>query len=110
MHFLIGLFVFALVLPTTLWFALAIHYHIRQPWLRFVISLAPLTAVSISLCLLPMFPWVISIWLSLMVIAIMWWNSLRPKLDGDWPEGMKVLPQAEVLGNTLRITNFRHFS
>jgi hypothetical protein len=110
MHFLIWLFVFAVVLPTTLWFALAIHYHIRQPWLRFVISLAPLTVVSVSLCLLPVLPWVFSIWLTLMVIAILWWNSLRPKLDGDWLEGMKVLPQAEVLGNTLRISNFRHFS
>ncbi|XZE45202.1 DUF4105 domain-containing protein [Pirellulaceae bacterium SH467] len=110
MHLLAWLFVFTVVLPTTLWFALAIHYHFRQPWLRIIASLAPLAVMSVSLSLLPIFPWVVGIWLSLMAIGITWWHSLRPKSDGDWLEGMKVLPQVGVLGNTLTINNFRHFS
>lgn len=110
MQFLIWLLVYFVMFPTTLWFALAIHYHFRRPWLRVLASLAPLTAMSVSLFYLPILPWVLAVWLSLMLIAIVWWSSLRPKSDGDWLEGTKILPWAEVQGDMLRIHQFRHFS
>ncbi len=110
MTFIDWLFIGAVVVPTTLWIALAIHYHYRQPWLRYFASFVPVAVVSICLMLMPLFPWSIGVWLGLVVLGIAWWFSLRPRSDRDWAVGMEVLPQAEIQGDTLRVLNFRNFS
>jgi hypothetical protein len=107
---LVWLFVGLIVVPTTIWIALAIHYRFRWPWLRWFASFIPLVVVGTSLAVLPLVPWALAVWLGLLVIAIAWWFSLRPRSDGDWEIGMEVLPRAEIAGDTLRVRNFRNFS
>ncbi len=110
MILLAWLFVGLVVIPTTIWIALAFHCHARRPWLRWFVSFVPLAVVAASLGMLPLVPWALTIWLALVVITIAWWISLRPRPDGDWAEGMEVLPRAEIVDNTLHVRNFRYFS
>ena len=104
------LFVGLVVVPTTIWIALAVYYHVRRPWLRWVVSLVPLVVVGASLGVLPLVPWALAVWLGLLVITIAWWFSLRPRSDRDWAVGMEVLPRAEIVGDTLHVRHFRNFS
>jgi hypothetical protein len=103
------LFVGFVVVPTMLWMALAIHYHVRGPRLRWFASLVPLVVVGASLGLLPMQPWALAVWFGLLLVTIVWWLSLRPKSDRDWKSGMGVLPHAVWTGDVLRIRQFRNF-
>ena len=107
---LAGLFVGLVVVPTTIWIALAIHYHVRWPWLRWFVSFVPLVVVGASLAVLPLVPWALAVWFGLLVITIAWWFSLRPRSDRDWAVGMEVLPRAEIVGDTLCVRHFRNFS
>ena len=107
---LVWLFVGLIVVPTTIWIALAIHYHFRRPWLRWLASFVPLVVVVTSLTVLPLVPWALAVWLGLLVVAIALWFSLRPRSDGDWEIGMEVLPRAEIVGDTLLVRNLRNFS
>jgi len=97
------------IVVTTAWIALAVHYHHRRPWLRLVISVLPPTIVGVSLWLLPLFPGAVVVWLGLLIATVAWWLSLSPQADRDWAVGMEVLPEVEVVGDTLRIRNFRNF-
>ena len=54
---LAALFVGLVVVPTTIWIALAVHCHVRRPWLRWFVSCVPLTIVGASLGVLPLMPW-----------------------------------------------------
>ena len=103
------LFAGFVVFPTTMWIALAIHYHVRGPRLRWFASLVPLVIVGVSLGLLPMRPWALAVWFGLLLVTILWWLSLRPKSDRDWKTGMDVLPHVELVGDVLRIRQFRNF-
>ena len=73
------LFVGLVVVPTTIWIALAVHCHVRRPWLRWFVSVFhwPLWAQAWECC--RSCPG-LSIWLALLVITIAWWFSLRPKI------------------------------
>jgi hypothetical protein len=104
------LFIALVVVPTTIWIALAVHYHARLSWQRWLLSCIPLIIVGASLNLLPLIPWALAIWFGVLVITIVWFFSLRTRLDGDWKVGMEVLPRAEIVGDTLHIRNFRNFS
>ena len=97
------------VLSTTMGIALAIHAHVRGPGLRRFASLVPPVVVGVSLGLLPMRPWALAVWFGLLLVTILWWRSLRPKSDRDWKTGMDVLPHAELVGDVLRIRQFRNF-
>jgi hypothetical protein len=101
--------VLLVVVLTTGWIALAVHYHDRRPWLRLIVSVHPPAIVGISLWLLPLFPWALGVWLGLLVATIAWWFSLRPQSDREWAVGLEVLPRVEVVGDTLRIRGFRNF-
>src|SRR6476620_11794319 len=106
---LLWLFVALVVVPTTIWIALAIHYHFRRPWLRWFASFVPFVVVGTSLAVLPLVPWALAVWFALLVIAIAWWFSLRPRSNGDWEIGMEVLPRAEIVGDMLCVRQFRNF-
>jgi len=110
MTLLARLFVGLIVFPTTIWIALAVYYHLRRPWLRWVVSLVPVVVLGASLTVLPFVPWALAVWLGLLVISIAWWFSLRPRSDRDWAVGMEVLPRTEIVGDTLRVRHFRNFS
>ena len=110
MTLLTGLFVGLVIVPTTIWIALATHYHFRWPWLRWFASFVPIVVVGASLAVLPLVPWTLAVWIALLVITIAWWFSLRPKSDRDWAMGMDVLPRAEIVGDTLYVRQFRNFS
>ncbi|MCE9554036.1 MAG: DUF4105 domain-containing protein [Planctomycetes bacterium] len=110
MTLLAGLFIGLVVVPTTIWMALAVHYHARRPWLRWFASFVPLVVVGTSLGVLPLVPWALAVWLGLLAITFVWWFSLRPRLDRDWAAGMEVLPCLELIGDSLRVRNFRNFS
>jgi len=103
-------FVSLVVIPTTIWIALAVHYHVRRPWLRWVVSLVPLAVVGVSLGTLPLMPWALAVWFGLFSISLAWWFSLRPRSKGDWAEGMAVLPRAEIVGDKLCVRHVRNFS
>ena len=103
------LFAGLVVFPTTMWVALAIHYHVRGLKLRWLASLVPLIIVGVSLTLLPMRPWALAVWFGLLLVTMLWWLSLRPRSDRDWRTGMDVLPQVELEGDILRIRQFRNF-
>ena len=103
------LFAGFVVFPTTMWIALAIHYHVRGPRLRWFASLVPLVIVGVSLGLLPMRPWALAVWFGLLLVTILWWLSLRPNSNRDWKTGMDVLPHVELVGDVLRIRQFRNF-
>ena len=75
-----------------------------------VVSCVPLILVGVSLGALPLIPWALAIWLGLLVITFTWFFSLRPRSDGNWKEGMEVLPRAEIAGDMLHVRNFRNFS
>jgi hypothetical protein len=107
---LAGLFVGLVVIPTTIWIALAIYYHVRWLWLRWFAFFVPLVVVGASLAMLPLVPWALAAWFGMLVITIAWWFSLRPKLDRDWAVGMEALPHAELVGDTLCVRHFRNFS
>lgn len=102
-------FIGFLVISTSIWIALAVHYHFRSAWQRYLASLVPLVVVGTSLAFLPLVPWVLAVWAGLLVVALGWWFSLRPRADGDWAVGMTVLPRAEIIGNNLKVRNFRNF-
>ena len=104
------LFTAIVVAPTTAWIALAIHYHVYRPWLRYFVTLVPLIVVGTALMSLPIFPDAFAVWFGLLVIATAWWFTLRPKTDRDWACGMEVLPHVEIRDNTLYVQNFRNFS
>lgn len=106
---LAGLLVGLVVLPTTIGIALAIHYHVRWPLLRWGVSFIPLAVVGTSLAVLPLVPWALAVWLGLLASTLAWWFSLRPRSDRDWGVGMATLPRAEVIGNTLHVRNYRNF-
>jgi hypothetical protein len=103
------LFAAFVVIPTTLWVALVLHYHVRRPALRWCVSLVPLAVVAASLAFLPIAPWALLVWIALVLVAILWWRSLRPRSDRDWKTGMEVLPHAGLTGDVLRIRQFRNF-
>jgi hypothetical protein len=105
-----GLFVGLVVVPTTIWIALAIYFHVRFPWLRWFISFVPLVVVGASLSVLPLVPQALAVWFGLLMITIAWWFSLRPRSDRDWAVGMEVLPRAEIVGDALCVRQFRNFS
>jgi hypothetical protein len=107
---LLWLFVALVVVPTTIWIALATHYRFRSPWLRWFASCVLFVVVGTSLAVLPLVPWALAVWLGLLTITLAWWFSLRPKSDGDWESGMEVLPRAEIVGDTLRVRQLRNFS
>ena len=75
----------------------------------FVRQCVPFTIVGAGLGVLPFIPWALTIWLGLLVIAIVWWFSLRPRLDREWAVGMDVQPRAEIVGNSIHVRNFRNF-
>ena len=110
MSLLAALFVTLVVTATTIWIALAIHYHVRPTWLRWFVSCVPLAVVGASLGTLPLVPWALAVWFGLLLIAIAWWFSLRPRSDRDWAVGMEVLPRVEIAGATLHVRQFRNFS
>jgi hypothetical protein len=97
------------MVPTTVWISLAVHYHASQPWVRYVASFTPIAVVSLALASFPLVPWAFAVWLGLVTITIIWWLSLRPRGDREWAAGMDVMPQAEVCGDTLTVSNFRIF-
>jgi hypothetical protein len=103
------LFAGFVVIPTTIWIALAIHYHVRGLRLRWFAPLVPLVVVGVSLALLPIRPWALAVWFGLLLVTILWWLSLRPRFDRDWEPGMDVLPHVELVGDVLRIGQFRNF-
>jgi hypothetical protein len=97
------------VVPTTIWIALAFYYHVHGRRLRWFVSLVPLLAVGGSLSLLPMRPWALAVWFGLLLVTILWWRSLRPKSDRDWKTGMDILPHIELARDDLRVRRFRNF-
>src|SRR4051794_22437379 len=103
------LFALFVVIPTTMWVAWVIHQHGRGSRLRRFASPAPLVVVGACLGLLPMRPWALAVWFGLLLVTILWWLSLRPKADRDWKTGMDVLPQVDLVGDVLRIRQFRNF-
>ena len=102
------LFIVVVVVPTTLWIALVIHYHLRRLWMRWCVSLIPLVSVGIALRTLP-FSWALALWLGLFMAALAWRISLRPRSQRDWAVGMERLPFVELQGSTLYVRNFRNF-
>ena len=98
-----------IVLSTTMGLTLAIHAHVRGPGPGRFASLVPPVVVGVSLGLLPLRPWALAVWSGLLLVTILWWRSLRPKSGGDWKTGMDVLPHAELVGDVLRIRQFRNF-
>jgi hypothetical protein len=92
-----------------MWITLFIHYHVRGPALRWFASLVPLVVVGVSLGLLPTWPWALAVWFGLLVVTIIWWVSLLPRPDRDWKTGMDVLPRVELVGDVLRVRQFRNF-
>lgn len=106
---LLWIFVGLVVVPTTVWIALAVHYHDRRAWIRLLVSIVPPVVVGASLVLLPLVPWALAVWLGLYVLVIAWWFLLRPRDDRDWAVGLGVLPQIEIAGDILRIRQFRNF-
>lgn len=110
MTLLAWLFVGLVILPTTVWMALAVHYHDPRAWVRLLASFVPTAIVGASLLLLPVFPWSAAVWLGLLVIVLAWWISLRPRTDRDWAPGLDVLPRVEIVGDTLRVKQYRNFS
>lgn len=106
---LAGLFTGLVVVPSTIWIALAVHYHSRWRLVRLLVSLLPLVIVGAGLYYLPLFPWGAAVWLAAVVVTLVWWFSHRPKSDRDWMIGLDVLPRAELVGDTLTIHQFRNY-
>jgi len=98
------------IVPTTVWVALAVHYRFQRFGLRIVVSLVPLAIVGASLALLPLFPWALVVWLTLFVAALTWWFTLVPRTDRDWAWGLDVLPRIERVGDTIHVRRCRNFS
>ncbi len=98
------------IIPTTVWVALAIYYHVRNPWLRSIAFITPLSLVGVALATLPLFPWTLTVWFVLIGSTAVWWSSLQPRTDRNWDMGMEVLPHAEIQGDRLHVRNFRNFS
>ncbi|AMV32467.1 hypothetical protein VN12_10105 [Pirellula sp. SH-Sr6A] len=96
------------VATTTLWVSLAVHYHFRRPWMRFIASLIPWIIVGIAYFALPWFPWGLVVWAGLILAASLWFFALRPRVDLDWEVGMEILPQAEIQGDNLHVRNLRN--
>lgn len=103
------LFVGCVVVPSTVWIALAFHYRVRWWWLRWLISAVPLVAVGASLRWLPLLPGAMAIWLAFLMAAAVCWFALRPRSERDWAIGMEVLPRAQRSGDALCVRNFRDF-
>ncbi|MBS0210777.1 MAG: DUF4105 domain-containing protein [Planctomycetes bacterium] len=110
MNLLAALLIGLVIVPSTIWMALAVHYHVRRPWLRWCVSAVPVVAVAVSLATLPFMPWGVAVWGVLLAVALAWWFALRPRNERDWATGMVAIPLVELSGNTLRVRNFRDFA
>jgi uncharacterized protein DUF4105 len=104
-----GLLVGLVVVPTAIWIALAVHYHLRRAWLRWLASFAPIALIGASLALLPLVPWALAVWSGLLIVTTAWWFSLRPRSEREWAVGMELLPRAEIVDDALRVRHFRNF-
>nr|AUN37396.1 putative membrane protein [uncultured bacterium] len=103
---LLGVFV---ILPTTVWMALVVHYRVNSWWARAGISLLPMIVIGAAFWLLPFAPWALAVWLGLFVVTLAWWLSLHPQADRDWAPGMTIMPRVEMDGDCFRIREFRNF-
>jgi hypothetical protein len=110
MIFFAQFLVATIMIPTTVWVALAVYYHVRRPWLRIIALIAPMIFVGGALTTLPLYPWALPVWFVWVGTATTWWFSLRPRMDRNWEIGMEILPQAEIQDERLHVRNFRSFS
>ena len=105
---LLALFVVFVVLPTTLWMAIALSCRFYDQRARRLAALVPFAVVVVGFWLLPP-TGALTCWLVLFAMTIFWWLSLRPQAQRDWIAGLEVLPRAEIVGDTLTIREFRTF-
>ena len=105
---LLALFVAFVVLPTTLWMAIALSFRFYHGRTRLVAALLPFVLVAAGFLLLPP-TGALTCWLVLFAMTIIWWLTLRPQAHRDWIAGLEVLPRAEIVGDTLTIREFRTF-
>ena len=97
------------IVATTVWMALAVHCHLRWLWLRRIATFGLLTIIGGSVWFVGLIPWGVVIWAGCFLAILAWWLTLRPRLDRDWALEMSVLPHVEVVGDKVRIRNFRNF-
>ena len=104
------LFVGLVVIPTTIWIALAVHCHVRRPWLRWFVFCVPLAVVGSE----PGSAAARALGAHRLVGVAGDHDRVvvfaAPRSDRDWAEGMEVLPRAEIAGDMLHVRHFRNFS
>ncbi len=99
-----------LVLISTAWMALAVHYHAPQRWLRWTWSLLSVLVVLGSFTWLPRYPWALVIWSSSLLLTLIWWTTRKPRSDRDWAPGLDRMPSVQLDGDRLTIHDFRNFN
>jgi hypothetical protein len=98
----------SLIVVTTLWMALALHYHRPERWVRWLISLLPIAVVLGSLVLLP-HSWTCALSLAMFAVVWLWWFTRRPLGNRDWALGMDILPRVQIEGDLVHVEHFRCF-
>jgi len=104
-----SLIVALVVVPSTIWAALAVHYHSPRPAVRWARSLLPpgVIAVGGAIGKLSLGFWLV--WAVTIAATILWFRTLRPRLNRDWAAGLDVLPRVQIEGDRVVIQNFRNF-
>lgn len=88
--------------------ALAVYFDL--PWPRWRRPLAAGTAlVALGLASLPPLLVAAPAWAAAFGLVLVWWLSLRPRMDRQWAPDVAEVPRATIDGSSLHIRNFRNF-
>lgn len=109
-HFILRMFYCVLLVPTTVWAAMAIYYsNLPGSLVRGVCSVAFfIFALSIAF-------WAQSFKRGFKTygiafgVVLVWWSLIPASNHRDWQEDVKILPFADISGNTIILQNIRNF-
>src|SRR5262249_22548693 len=104
-----GLLVAWIVVPSTIWAALAVHYRSPRRVVRWACSLTVLGVVALAAAWWRVSPGFWIGWAIRVAAVFVWFRLLRPRADRDWAVGLDVLPRVKFAGDRVVIENFRNF-
>jgi len=98
------------VLATTVWGALALHFAGPAPqWLADAVAAAWGVAALVVLVAVRPLRRALVTFAGLLAVLLLWWMSLEPRNDRDWQPDVARPPRGELRGDLLTIHNLRNF-
>jgi hypothetical protein len=104
-----GLLVAFVVVPSTLWAMLAVHYRSPRRSVRWLSSLLLLAVVAAAAAWWGTASGFWIVWALTIAAVVVWFRLLEPQANRNWVVGLDVLPRVRIDGNQVVIQNYRNF-